>query len=220
MLKCWHLLQALAGLECDTLLYTKGLGPCSRHKKTSICPSPRGQHTYEMTVSIPHTFFSQPLTLIKTTNSSYIPPCWRDSCSALSLRCSFRAYVRLGVNCCCIASCVWLNGFNMSPAQLWLLCLCCSRLWGYTAGFCQQWNGRNHMKSSWWGTTVCRGERKLGTGGSIVPSGVSALIWQIEKPLNISFHRNIWAECTSVLKSLAWVHIYLSFQYGEDKSRL
>lgn len=73
ILKCWHLLQALAGLECDTLLYTKGLGPCSRHKETSICPSPRGQHTYEMTVSMPHAFFSQPLTLIKTTKPSFIP---------------------------------------------------------------------------------------------------------------------------------------------------
>lgn len=38
--KCWHLLQDLAGLECDTLLYTKALGPCRRHKKTSICPPP------------------------------------------------------------------------------------------------------------------------------------------------------------------------------------
>lgn len=27
-------------------------------------------------------------------------------------------YVRLGVNCCCIASSVWLNGFNMSVSPL------------------------------------------------------------------------------------------------------
>lgn len=141
-LKCWHLLQALAGLECDTLLYTKGLGPCSRHKKTSICPSPRGQHTYEMTVSVPHASFSQPLTLIKTTEPSFIPWCRGDGCSARSLRWWFPSYVGLGVNCCSIASCVWLNGFNMSPALLWLLRLCCSRLprtaGGYTGGFGQQ----------------------------------------------------------------------------------
>lgn len=79
----------------------------------------------------------------------------------------------------------------MSPVLLWFLCLCCSRpniLWGI----------------HWWilltieGTTQCWGERKLGTGGNSVPISVSTLIWQIGKPLNISFHRNIKAECTTV----------------------
>lgn len=70
--KCWHLLQALAGLECDTLLYTKGLGPSNRHMKTSICPSPQGQHKYEMTASMSHAFFPEPLTWIKTTKASLL----------------------------------------------------------------------------------------------------------------------------------------------------
>lgn len=55
ILKCWHLLQALAGMECDTLLYTKGLGPCSRHKRTSIGPPPWRQHTHKHTHTETHT---------------------------------------------------------------------------------------------------------------------------------------------------------------------
>lgn len=62
-------------------------------------------------------------------------------------------YERLGVNCCCIASSVWLNGFNMSPCLLWFQCLCCSRLTacserGIHWRFCQQKEGRR-----------CAGER-------------------------------------------------------------
>lgn len=66
--KCWHLLQALAGLECDTLLYTKGLAPFSRHKKTSICSAPHSTgvtHVWNGSITAP-CFLYPTLTLIKT----------------------------------------------------------------------------------------------------------------------------------------------------------
>lgn len=78
---------------------------------------------------------------LKSQNLPFIPWCSRESCSTLSLRSSSLSNARLGVNCCSIASCVRLNGFNMSPALLWLSCLCCSRInltaegrhwWGFT----------------------------------------------------------------------------------------
>lgn len=49
------------------------------------------------------------------------------------------------------------------------------------------------------GTTVCRGEGKLGTGGRTAPIAVSALIWQIEKRPNISFHVETPADFSTIL---------------------
>lgn len=50
------------------------------------------------------------------------------------------------------------------------------------------------------GTTVCWGEGKLGTGGRTAPIAVSALIWQIEKRPNISFH----SETPAGFSTLLW----------------
>lgn len=78
VLKCWHLLQALAGMECDTLLYTKGLGPCSRHKKTSIGPPPWRQHTHTHTqwASLPNVFFFPAINFNYNLRSFLIPWYW------------------------------------------------------------------------------------------------------------------------------------------------
>lgn len=87
-MKCWHLLQALAGLECDPLLYTKGPGSCSKRMTTSVRLSPQREPNYEMTASTPRPIFPQALPLIKATK----PWCSWESCSAFSLRSSSLSY--------------------------------------------------------------------------------------------------------------------------------